>query len=646
MRRYKGQLVFSASDLVTFLGCRHATVLDRRQLDTPVEVAEDDAYLKLLQEKGLEHERALKDQYVKEGRRVIEISDEGSLEQRTQRTLEAMCAGADVIYQGAFLSGRWHGYADFLLRTAGASNLGDYHYEPLDTKLAHGAKPKHVLQLGVYADLLAAVQGRAPDRLHILLGNRESVVLPRRDFQYYLAGAKERFEEFVGELPSQSVGKPCQACDLCRWRERCEGEWEVADHLSLVARITGGQSEKLNAASVMTVAQLAALAADTRMPGLQPTTLEKLRGQARLQSLKRQDGQNRSELLTAETGKGFARLPIPNAGDLFFDMEGDPLISDGLEYLFGFAYQENGQTLFQPFWGHTREDEKVAFEAAMDFVSSRLKAYPEAHVYHYAAYEETAIKRLAMLHGTREADVDNLLRDRKLVDLYRVVREGIRVSEPSYSLKNLEVFYMPPREGEVSSAGESVVMYERWRKVRDDALLREIEDYNRTDCVSTLKLRDWLLTLRPTGLPWYTGSVPDPTEEERSATRQAAQQRIADAIGRLLRGPETEFPFRKLLGQLLEFHRREAKPAWWFQFTSAEFSLEELLDDSECIGGFSGIRVSHRFPRNVRWCIRSRSPRRTSRCARGTNRAVRARPGSRPARSWPSMKGPEGFNSN
>ena len=63
---------------------------------------------------------------------------------------------------------------------------------------------------------------------------------------------------------------------------------------------------------------------------------------------------------------------------------------------------------------------------------------------------------------------------------------------------------MPPREGEVSSADESVVMYERWRKVRDDRLLKEIEDYNRTDCVSTLKLRDWLLTLRPPALPWYS----------------------------------------------------------------------------------------------------------------------------------------------
>src|SRR5204862_5606451 len=112
-------------------------------------------------------------------------------------------------------------------------------------------------------------------------------------------------------------------------------------------------------------------------------TLERLRAQAKLQSLKRRDGNLRSEVLTPETGRGFERLPQPNAGDLFFDMEGDPLIDGGLEYLFGFVYEENGRIVFKPFWGHTRAEEKAAFEAAMDFISARLRAYPQAHIYHY-----------------------------------------------------------------------------------------------------------------------------------------------------------------------------------------------------------------------------------------------------------------------
>ena len=57
------------------------------------------------------------------------------------------------------------------------------------------------------------------------------------------------------------------------------------------------------------------------------------------------------------------------------------------------------------------------------------------------------------------------------MDLYKVVREAIRVSEPSYSLKNLEKFYRPPRQGAVATAGDSIVVYNRWRVTQDPKLL-------------------------------------------------------------------------------------------------------------------------------------------------------------------------------
>ena len=112
--------------------------------------------------------------------------------------------------------------------------------------------------------------------------------------------------------------------------------------------------------------------------------------------------------------------------DLIREPARDPLMAGGLEYLFGFVDVHRAAPRFTPFWGHDREQEKRAFEAAMDFITARMAASPDAHVYHYAAYEETALKRLAMVHGTRETALDNLLRQGKLIDLYRVVREAVR----------------------------------------------------------------------------------------------------------------------------------------------------------------------------------------------------------------------------
>ena len=580
-------LIFSASDLIAFLGCRHATYLDRRRVDglvaPPAETS--DPYLDLLKEKGLEHERALRDRFQSEGKRIVEVASDGSLEERTAHTRAAMEDGADVIYQGAFLSGRWHGYADFLLRVNGPSRLGSFHYEPLDTKLAHSAKPKHLMQLGIYARLLGDVQRRAPDRVHIALGNGNTLAFPLREFDSYLEGAVERFQQFIEAIPAESVGEPCKACEQCRWREHCEADWIAADHLSLVANISGTQIEKLNAAGVSTVAQLASLPEGRRIERLQPDTLTRLRDQAALQVAKRRDGENHLQLLPLIEGKGFARLPQPSAGDLFFDMEGDPLLEGGLEYLFGFAWQGD-QSAFRAFWGHDRAAEKAAFEAAIDFITARLREHPEAHVYHYANYEKSALLKLAMRHGTREAEVDDLVRRGKLIDLFQVVREAVRVSEPSYSIKNLELFYMPPREGEVTTAGASVVVYERWRKLKEQRLLDEIERYNEADCVSTLKLQGWLLGLRPTELAWYTRAAGDAQEAERTANREAADARIAAMAAQLLAGaPGEPAGFRELASQLLEFHRREAKPGWWRQFQCVDLTDEELIDDGECIGG-------------------------------------------------------------
>jgi predicted RecB family nuclease len=578
-------LVYSATDLVNFLGCRHASFLDRRNLDEPMAVGEEDPMLVLLQEKGIAHERRYLEKLKAEGRQVVEVAGEGSLRSRHSATIEAMGAGAEVVYQGALISGQWQGYADFLVRVPGQSRFGAYHYEPTDTKLARSAKPKHALQLSVYSMLLAAEQGAPAEHMHIVLGDDSVVSLRVAELHYYFGVAQERFQVFFEPLPVFSTGQPCGHCGFCRWSEHCEAEWEAADHLSLVANITGSQRVKLEEVGISTMSALGTLDAATRIPGLQPTTLSRISAQARLQTEKRRDGKNRVELLEAVEGRGFARLPQPNPGDVFFDMEGDPLFDGGLEYLFGFVHVAGGKQIFVPFWGHTREEEGLAFEQAIDFIIAKLKAFPEAYVYHYGNYEESALKRLAMLHGTREAELDQLLRTFKLVDLLQIVREGIQVSEPSYSIKSLETFYMKARSEEVQSAGASVVVYEHWRQLRDPKLLQEISDYNEVDCRSTMLLRDWLLSLRPVSTPWYTGTPDKPEDPKRSARRADAEQRAKSIVASLMLAPVEELPFRELVGQLLEFHRRENKPAYWAMFNRQELTEEELIEDAECIGG-------------------------------------------------------------
>jgi predicted RecB family nuclease len=491
-RRTDGHLLFSASDLVNFLGCEHATMLDLANLDAPQCFEDDSEETQLLQRLGIAHEIAYLERLKGEGKVVAEIPADLDLAERVERTLLAMRDGVEVIYQGALIDVPWHGYSDFLIKVEGVqSQLGSFVYEVADTKLARTAKPKHIIQLCVYADLLAVIQGIDPPNLHVVLGDGSVATVTTANVRHYYATARERFRAFADDGRSATSAEPCGHCTFCRWAPTCESHWGEIDHLSQVANISRSQIAKLAAAGIDTLAALATSDESTPVADLNPAQFRKLRAQARLQLAKRTTGENAHEVLASDPPRGFDRLPRPDNGDIFFDMEGDPHQQGGLEYLFGVVVIEAGRPVFTPFWGHDRACEKQAFEACVDFMTERLRQSPCAHIYHYGSYEETALKRLAMIHGTRENEVDDLLRREKLVDLFQVVREGVRVSEPRYSIKNLEAFYRAAkREGEVTTAGASIVMYERWRRTGETKILDDIANDNEDDCVSTWECRD------------------------------------------------------------------------------------------------------------------------------------------------------------
>jgi len=212
------------------------------------------------------------------------------------------------------------------------------------------------------------------------------------------------------------------------------------------------------------------------------------------------------------------------------------------------------------------------------------------HIYHYAAYETTALKRLMGRYACCEQEIDDLLRNHVFVDLYTVVRQALIVGEPAYSLKNIERLYMTKRDGEVATAGDSMVYYHRWLQQTDGTdrttspTLRLIRDYNEADCRSTWKMTAWLREIqKPADIPFVpAGEVkqPNPTTNERAAL---AEEMLAE-VPRDNSADSEKWRVHALLAHLLEFHRREDKPSWWFLFERAGMTEEELVGDPDCLG--------------------------------------------------------------
>ena len=572
----------SASRLNAFQACRHQTTLWLEGVKPPEREGDS---VDLVRRKGFEHEDVVLKRLEAAAGAAVEIpSKDLPMAERVAMTVAAMRDGAPLIYQGALVADGWVGLPDFLVRV-GQGEDGIWLYEPEDAKLAKRAKAEHLLQLGIYGLLIEETTGHFPETGTIHGSGPASESFKLADTRHITRRMMSEFERFIAE-PEPTRPVKTAACGHCDFFDRCESEWRAADSPIFVAGLTGAQVIKLERAGVHTLSQLAELTLMS-VPGMGDDTLAKLIAQAKLQKRGRAEGKGLVELLQPSPLRGFELLPHPQTGDLFYDIEGDPLYPEGLEYLHGLwgPLGDGPDDVFVPIWAHDHAEEKLAFEQLMDRFARHFERYPVARIYHYANYEQAALKRLAMRYATREAQLDAMLREGRFVDLFAVARHAIRTSTESYSLKDLEKIYWGERAGEVTNAGDSIVEYERWRELGEQKILHEIQLYNEQDCVSTKLLREWLVGLRPSGAGLALVSEADDAKSQaKAAEREQIEAQRQSLAARVRKQTQLEPDIRELIAELLWFHQRSQKPQWWALFDRQTWTDEELLEDPESLG--------------------------------------------------------------
>jgi uncharacterized protein len=611
MEKVGNSLLLSASDLVRHLNCQHLTELDVAVANGSLAKPKvwEDPLAQILWKRGARHEQGYVDHLKSSGFAVTVIDGVGVDNEAVTRTRKAMRDGADIIVHGAFRSDIWVGRTDILRRIDRPSKLGPWSYEVIDAKLARETKGGTVLQLCLYAELVAGVQGARPENCYVVTphSDYEPQVYRIDDYGTYFRRVREGLTSAVDRTEvEETYPEPCQHCELCRWQERCDLRRRKDDHLSLVAGATKVQIKELKRQGIDTVAALAAmpLPLDWKPSRGAAPSYQRIREQARIQVAGRKAGKLVFELLPVVPGFGLACLPEPSGGDVFFDLEGDPFVGEGgLEYLFGYAYATpDGSIVHTDDWSFSRDDEKAAFERFIDFVVARLKVYPDLHIYHFAPYEPAALKRLMGRYATREEEVDFLLRSKRFVDLYSVVRNGLRASVESYSIKKLEPLYDYARGTALIDANMALAKVQAGLELDDAEFIEDsdrklVAGYNRDDCLSTLGLRDWLERCRASliedGTDVPRPEIPDGEPSEQLSERQ---QRINALIVRLTNGIPTDIDERSpeqrarwLLAYSLDWHRREQKAVWWEYFRLCDLDADDLFDERAALSGLTFV---------------------------------------------------------
>ena len=652
----------SATDLANHARCTYLThqVRERERAYAVGELERPEREETLAMRKGVEFEAAtvaaMRAEVEARGGRFVDLDEVADAGERREALRAAMRDGVELIAQAPLRSGSIFGYADLLERTddapAPAGMLETTHrYRPVEVKFARSPRPEHLLQAAAYADALAKLQGELPATVDVICGDSTRHAFTPAHYPAYFALARERFDAAL-ELPLapelERVPEPVAHCATCELRDACDARWHEVDHLSLVARIRADQRTKLAAAGITTVEQLAASDHES-IPGIGRSTLVQLREQARLQvaartselppiSFRRPDDHDL-------TRRGFALLPEPDGEDIFFDFEGYPFHeSGGLEYLWGWTHHPDGDRTATPrfdyLWADTIEQEDAAFVAFLDEVEARRARSTGMHVYHYAPYEVTALRRIARRHPEWMDRLDALLRQDVFVDLYAVVRQSLLIGIESYSIKRLEQFYAGElRAGaELADGGASIEEYEQYLLSGDADVRQRIIDYNEDDCVSTIALRDWLLERRDeaatAGIVWPAPPADDDADDDDAGTsvdtpeakllRERLEQ-VADdeahaddvrAAARLLAGmPGWGWRIkREFLGEL-HGAKHERTDADYVADPDAIGMLELVdTDTSPPRAGRGTVDRTYRFPDQVtlRWCCRSEPCRRST----------------------------------
>lgn len=609
MKYVSGDFYFSATDLSNQLACQHLTQLNRRvALGEIKKPSWYDPSIEILIQRGQEHEADYVRYLQSQGLTTVNLRG-----QSQDATIQAMQNGTDVIVQARLDKGIWLGYADILMKVPGKSNFGAWSYEVQDTKLAQNTRAATILQLCLYTELLSEIQGTIPEKMYVVKPGENFPAESYRfaDFQAYFRMAKRNYEQMLSQGHLPTYPDIVEHCNICSWWQVCDRKRHEDDALSLVAGIRSLHIVELQKQNIDTLERFATAVSLARPERGNMETLLRKQSQAKIQLQGRNENRLLYNVLVEEPGRGLNRLPEPDDGDVYFDIEGDVFFENGgLEYLLGYAHRDGQTLVYRKKWSSMHSEERHAFREFMEFIVDRWKRNPRMYIYHFAPYEPAALKRLARVHAIFEKEVDDLLRANRFIDLHAVFKESLIASVESYSLKELERFTQYTRKvnlHDASSARKRVEIALELHEFKSlsQETLKAVEEYNEDDCLATEALHRWLEALRnrltSDGRNFQRPSLEFGEASENVQNLDKRSQALFNALTNKLpedRGLWTdEHAAKWLLAHQLDYFRREDKSAWWEYFRVHELEYEDLLDERKAI---YGLRFLQELPKGKR----------------------------------------------
>lgn len=491
--------IITAAHLYDYVACPHRVHLDKfGQMDRRDEIS---PFVKLLWERGSTYEASVvaalpSDSYI--SLRDLAADD------RESATLDAMRAGAPLIFGGRIASDDLLGEPDLLIRRNGG-------YLAADIKSGQGEaggddesdgklKPHYAVQVALYADILQRL-GFGLGRVAEIWDVKGRHVLYELDLPRHTKTTETWWDVYTDSVvqvrsilegASNTKGALASACKLCHWYSCCQEELTAAGDLTLIPSLgralRDGMADHLSSIAEFAGCNPDAFVADKK------TIIPKL-GIERLKLF-----HQRAKLLTDPNSKPFLRdvVMLPSTHlEIFFDIEADPM-SD-IVYLHGFVERTGRDPATERFTaffadGNSEEAERAAFADAMAWMKER----PSAAIYYYSKYERTMYRKLCERYPgvCSHEDIEALFQPPRAIDLYfDVVTKATEWPTTDHSIKTLAKYLGFAWRDVDPSGAASIEWYQRWVENGDQTIRQRILDYNEDDCRATAVLLDGIREL-------------------------------------------------------------------------------------------------------------------------------------------------------
>lgn len=362
---------------------------------------------------------------------------------------------------------------DALMRTDGASKLGEHHYLPILHNQGDKVGQPRKWLLAVFGLVLAHVQGVRPALGLVAHGADDRLRKVSLDAKLY-----RQAEQVLDEIKRlQAGGEPLKPtlnkhCHLCEFRQRCRMQAEDADDISLLGGVGEKELKRYNRKGIFTLTQLSCtFRARKRGKRVNRTSYPHY---AALQAL----------AIREKKVHVYGTPDIPHKPvQVFFDAEG--IEAGRFVYLLGVFVVEGDSHKMHSFWADGPSQEAETFDAFLDL----LEGYKDFALFHYGSYEKKLLGRMRKV-VKRTTFVDRLLAN--AVNVLSAIHAGVYFPTFSNGLKDVGRYLGCTWTDEGASGLQSLVWRARWEQTRDQDWKDKLLIYNAEDCAALGKVVDFV----------------------------------------------------------------------------------------------------------------------------------------------------------